>query len=613
MQYNALWLSRSVPITALPSGLRILIGTILAAAMLVCGSLGASADWINLSGAETSPNTAEITVLDDRVRIALEVYIYDIKKVPELIPDDWARENSTTYSSIDERMASFSQEKLQVIANGATQLNAELRLTEPRLRKDRVSQFAGMINPVTRQRAPEAPEDKRVLYVELDYPFEGNPDTLTIIPPKDDNGRSILPTGFIVYHGAVPVIDFRYLTDAVTLELDWDDPWYSKFGNPNLKRHHRWPMTSYLYVDPREVRHEAVIRLRDLAKWIDLDLAKGSLISAERQAEIRQKADQFLANANPVLIDGVPAEAASIRTEFLELSLKGVQVIEDGRDLDPTTAILGVILSYPTAQLPQEVSVEWQLFNDRVNRVPATSIDPAGPFASEVSKEDPIHTWKNHLLKYKAPKVTPVLVGPERMIMIPFISLGALGLGLIAIVFAVFSKGARRVIGIIMATACGLSAAAAWGYGTVQMRNPVAGLPGEIEASSAAKAILENTNAAFMEVDASRHQSGLDSILTSNPDPSLSGELERAINIKVQGGTTARVGSVDSVTVSDILPLETGDGFSGLAEWTALATGQHWGHSHVRTIKYRARIDLAEDQDEWRLAGLTVIDTELQP
>ena len=32
----------------------------------------ARADWINLTGAETAPNIAEITVLDDRVKIALK-------------------------------------------------------------------------------------------------------------------------------------------------------------------------------------------------------------------------------------------------------------------------------------------------------------------------------------------------------------------------------------------------------------------------------------------------------------------------------------------------------------------------------------------------------------
>ena len=39
---------------------------------LLLFTMGARADWINLTGAETAPNIAEITVLDDRVKIALK-------------------------------------------------------------------------------------------------------------------------------------------------------------------------------------------------------------------------------------------------------------------------------------------------------------------------------------------------------------------------------------------------------------------------------------------------------------------------------------------------------------------------------------------------------------
>ena len=38
------------------------------------------ADWINLTGAGTAPNIAEIYVLDDHVRVKLEVYIGDLEK-----------------------------------------------------------------------------------------------------------------------------------------------------------------------------------------------------------------------------------------------------------------------------------------------------------------------------------------------------------------------------------------------------------------------------------------------------------------------------------------------------------------------------------------------------
>jgi hypothetical protein len=129
----------------------------------------ARADWINLTGAETAPNIAEIYVLDDRVRVKLEVYIGDLDKFADLVPDDWLRDASGR-ESLDQRLERFSREGLQFVADTGEQLIAEVVTIEPRLRVDRQSPFAGMINPMTRQRVPEAPADKRVLYVELEYP-----------------------------------------------------------------------------------------------------------------------------------------------------------------------------------------------------------------------------------------------------------------------------------------------------------------------------------------------------------------------------------------------------------------------------------------------------------
>jgi hypothetical protein len=119
-------------------------------------------------------------------------------------------------------------------------------LVEPRLRHDRFSPYAGMVNPITRQPVPEAPADKRVLYLELAYPFEGRPKEITFVPPLDEEGRARVTIGFIAYHKAVPVIDLRYLGAPARLRLDWDDPWYSKFDNLNLKPHHKDALMSFL-------------------------------------------------------------------------------------------------------------------------------------------------------------------------------------------------------------------------------------------------------------------------------------------------------------------------------------------------------------------------------
>ncbi|UCH75036.1 MAG: hypothetical protein JSU82_04095, partial [Rhodospirillales bacterium] len=202
--------------------------------LLIALVSAARADWINLTGAETAPNIAEITILDDRVRVALEVYIGDLAVFEALVPDDWLKANVAGRPSLAERLSRFSDETLQVVTEDGTRLRADLKLVEARLRKDRVSPFAGMVNPMTRQRVPGPPEDKRVLYAELEYSFSGRPESLTIIPPRNAEGVAAVTIGFIAYHKAVPIIDFRYLSGPATVTLDWDDPWYTKFDNPNL-------------------------------------------------------------------------------------------------------------------------------------------------------------------------------------------------------------------------------------------------------------------------------------------------------------------------------------------------------------------------------------------
>ena len=68
-----------------------------------------------------------------------------------------------------------------------------------------------MINPYTRQRVPEAPADKRVLFAEIIYPFVGKPQHITMVPPLDDEDRAKVTLDYIAYHKLAPVIDFRYL------------------------------------------------------------------------------------------------------------------------------------------------------------------------------------------------------------------------------------------------------------------------------------------------------------------------------------------------------------------------------------------------------------------
>ena len=593
----------------------------LSASMLqVCGAVilllflikSAAADWINLTGAETSPNIAEITVFDDHVSVRLEIYVGDLELFKALIPDKMLKDGGVGRPPLEERLANFGRNTFKVLGPDGNSLSVNLVRSEPRLRVDRKSPFAGFINPQTRRPVPEPPKDKRVLYVELEYPFEGKPESLTISPPQDENGNVRVGIGFIAYHKAVPIIDFRYLGADATVELDWQDPWYTKFQNRNLKRHHKSAMMSFLYVEPRELRHEMLIRVRDLEGWIDLGLSAAEALGKEQQAQVKEKVKAFLVQRNPLTADGVRLKPSSIRAEFLRISLTGLQVIEESSSLERSTAIIGVILSYHIQRLPERVTVKWDLFNDRIRRIPASAIDPAGPFKTLIDASEPKLEWKNFLLKYEEPKVEPVTLDVKRAIGVPVFSLALVIFALAAASLAVRPVGFARTVWSFSAVICFVLAVFLWRVGIVEIPNPWPGAPNEETSGQIVVELLNNVNAAFLERDPRELKKALSVTVDEDALSDVQVELGRALAVKTAGGGTARVGEIEDLKLQNIDALEEGTGFRSLAEWTVKARAGHWGHPHRSTIKFRALMEVADVKGTWKLIGLTVVDAQQQ-
>jgi hypothetical protein len=566
------------------------------------------ADWINLTGAETAPNIAEIRVLEDRVNVRLEVYIGDLESFADLIPDSMMKKGGRGRPGEAERLEHFSKQVLAILGPDGVALPAELKLVEPRLRFDRKSPFAGMVNPQTGRPAPKAPADKRVLFAELDYLFDGRPDALTISPPSDTNKDAVVTIGFIAYHKAVPVIDFRYLTKTTQLRLDWDDPWYSQFDNPNLKRQHKNPLMSFLYIEPRQVRHEVLVRVRDLQDWTDLGLRGGATIGIEEQAKLKQRVLAFFAARNPLQIDGTPSEPTTSRAEFLNLSISGLQVIEEAQPLDLSTAVIGASLSYPVSHLPQKVNVEWDLFNERISRIPVTVTDPVGPFRTFVDAEDPTIEWQNFLLKYVEPQVVPVQVGGWRSFGLPLASL-ALSLGaFLGVALAVRPRYLSRITWAGASFVCVVAAILLTRVAVIDVRNPFAGLPDEAASAKIINAVLDNVHIAYLELADPEIERALGVVVAEDGFADIKTELGRALAIKVAGGGIARVNAIEDLVIQDISALDDKAGFRSVAEWTALASGGHWGHPHRRRIRFRALMELGEFEGTWKLTGMTVVD-----
>jgi hypothetical protein len=565
------------------------------------------ADWMNLTGAETAPNIAEITIEDDRVRLVLEVYIGDLETFHDLIPDDLLSDAESERPTLEERLRRFSSETFRFVTDGGAVLPAELKLAEPRLRKDRFSPFAGMINPSTRQRVPEPPADKRVLYAEIEYPFAERPETLTIVPPLDDAGVALVNTGFIAYHKAVPIIDFRYLSAPATVTLDWKDPWYTRFESPGLKRHHKSALMSFLYVEPNEVRHEVLTRIRDLEEWMDLGLRSDDSIEPDEWDGLMARVGAFLLTKNPVVIDGKPAEPTLARANFVTVGLRGIQVVEEPQRLDVSTAILGVILTYATDGMPNEVTVDWELFTDQIQRVPASTIDPAGPFRSFADPDDRIIAWQNHLIDYRAPTVEAVPLGPGQHLRLPVPALALLLLSIGAGGLAVKPRLLSRKAWIGAAVAGFLGAGLLSSVAVYEIQNPFAGPPDDEAAAKIVAQLASNLHNALQLREESKLQDAIAlNVAPQNLDEVLP-EARRALAIEIQGGGTARVDSVDDVVVRDIESLD-GGGFRALTEWRADASAGHWGHLHQRRMRFSALMEMQPVDSAWKLTGLTVMD-----
>ncbi len=592
------------------SGWQLLSPMVLAGYLLLAlPSTEARADWINLTGAETAANIAEIYVLDDRVKLVLEIYIGDFETFVELVPDELFKDPSGR-ATLEERLRSFSDRTFQVVTDRGEKLRARLDLVEPRSRIDRKSPYAGMTNPMTGRPVPKAPADKRVLYAEISYPFEQKPTALTFIPPMDDNGRAIVATGFIVYHKSVPVIDFGYLGAPAQLKLDWDDPWYSTFDNPNLKRQHKNPLMLFLYVEPRQVRYEILARIRDLQDWTDLGLSGSTIIGINEQAKVKQRVLDFFATLNPLQIDSMPVTPTMSRAEFLNLSVSGLQVVEDVDSIDLSTAVIGVSLSYPASHLPQKVRVEWDLFNDRISRIPVTETDPAGPLVTYVDVENPSTEWQNFLLKYVEPQVVPVPVGGGRSFAVPIVSLVLLLGVLFGLVLTVRPRYLSRTIWVGVSIVCAAAAILLTRVAVIDIRNPFAGLPDGTESAKIVTAVLDNVHTAYLETADPELERALSVVVAKENFADIKTEFDRALAIKVTGGGIARVNAIEGLVVKDISVLDNRAGFRLVAEWTALANANHWGHPHRRRIRFRALMELGEAEGLWKFVGMTVVSAQ---
>ena len=568
-------------------------GIVLLAALIIAGPLGA--DAIIRTQAMFATTIAEFFIEENRVVVELKIGLNDLPAFRNLLPDEIYERMGYAPAPLAQRLRTFITENLVILNADGHALAARVLAISPgeRVRRDNIS---GEPLPA----GDDEPET--VITARLEYLFDGQPDSLTFGGRWDDVTASV---GFVVYHLTVPVNDFRYLSASQVLDLDWNDPWYSSFRTRNLRRTYFSPMSGFIYVEPYEVRKEIVARPKDLQSWIDLGLSGRQTIPVDIQDKLKRTAAEFLREHHVVIIDGEAIAPELARINFLDRSLRTSRVIDPPIELDINSAMLGAIFVYPVVEpLPQRVTMTWDLFNDKIQLIPAASVDQAGALPVYLEPDYAVLEWQNFLKNPVLPTLEVIVAPPSTvarfMLYLRWLLLAGAMVFLIRLLYALRGEDSGRgafygVAGAVLVTAAAFYLGQQAVVSDERGQEIVCGL-------------LHNVYRAFDFRDESKIYDVLQQSVEGDLLTQIYLETRRGLELASQGGARAKVKTIELTELTTRSGADAG--FVANATWTVGGAVGHWGHVHQRVNRYKADMRVQPVKGNWKLTGLDILEEE---
>ncbi|MFK5923012.1 MAG: hypothetical protein QM496_12605 [Verrucomicrobiota bacterium] len=564
------------------------------------GSQRAQADAIVINRSMKASTIAEIFVERDRIRVEMEIGIVDFGAFQNMLPDELFEKLDNEPKALKERYGDFFQQDWVLRADGKVLVPA-LKSIEGKQRSRR--------DEITGEVITNADEENDViLSVILEYALGVNlPKALSIKAPTSKNGHALAAIGFVLYHEGLAVNDFRYLSTEAIIDLDWEDPWYSKFKNNNLKRQYDAPLHGFLYAEPREIRKEIIARVRDLEQWIDLCLDGKETISPDEQKAILKKIGVFLADRCPLTIDGKVAQGQLDRIHFVRRTLRQTTVVGTDEELPVVSAMIGAIFVYPTTGLPQQAAMKWDLFTKRTPMMKGVATDEAGGLPSTVTPDDPILVWKNFLKNPTDSSLIELTPPPARaQISIPLTFVLAFVLTFWLMRRQTRHSKLRRVAwGVVVTLAVLTLLPLSW----IPIPSPFSGESNQTpeQNDAVAQGLLRNIYRSFDYREESDVYDALEQSVSGELLTTVYLEVQKALQLKNQGGASTKVKEVELIQ-SEVQPAEAG--FVTRCQWTVLGSVGHWGHIHQRKNRYDAVLTIQAVDGVWKLTTMELKDEE---
>jgi hypothetical protein len=424
-----------------------------------------------------------------------------------------------------------------------------------------------------------------------EYSIPARLQTLTIAGPR---------IGIVVYHMGLPVNDLRYLEREQLLDLDWRDPWNSRFRDRTMRRQYDARLNAFLYVDPHEVRVEFVVRPVDLALWT------AATIPVDAQQRLKEKVAAILASSFELTVDGRPARTELDGIHFLRRRLRSSEVIDPPEPHPAASATIGAMFVVRTTGYPRQAAITWSRFDRKIQQVAAAATDESGARQTALTPGKNVLGWENRLDKMALP--APVEIGPPQQpstILLPVIgavcTLSLAGLLLRAV--------SRRRHGHPLPRN---SLIAGFALLLVAAGSFTASHSSAISSQNAGKilhTLLLNIYRAFDFRDESTVYDLLARSVSGDLLRKTYLETRRALELRNQGGARVRVKQVE-IRSAETLDSSNEGGFRARCTWTVSGSVGHWGHVHQRRNQYQALITVMAVDNVWKITAMELLSEE---
>ena len=362
---------------------------------------------------------------------------------------------------------------------------------------------------------------------------------------------------------------------------------------------------SFLAVEAFEVRHEILVRLKEVAELVGM--SPGPEVGIEDQSDIKERIRQLVLVRTTLEIDGEVREPVSQRVDFMTLDEQGALPRSTPVPEPIETAWVGVSAVYLTQTTARDLSLRWE-FIDVDWEIPATVTDPESSISTVMTPKQPVLGWENELAEDPVPKVSAIAVEPP-ILTVPVWSLPPLAAALLLAAAAIrrrwpaFSLALARVM-LVIAVLLGplgnlvlaLPLSAGSGTSTSQAKRILAG-------------VLPNIYRAFEFHEESAAFDRLALSVTGETLTEIYLDHRRVLEMEERGGARARVVAVEILEVDTVMPQSDGS-FTAQAAWTVGGTVTHFGHRHFRQNRYDARVAVVPDQDIWKIRRIEILNEE---